>query len=315
MTMVPTGTNYAAAKDTVPFLAEPQEPINVVQQVVYNYSKYNFTDLNIVPLVNYYYEQFNAYFLHYLIGLFGLDYHQLDHKIGLAERQVIARYITKVIDGNRQVSVAFPDDTGNKDSLESIVEALFLSLSGLSGSYGLTSVQQSFNALFALAYQQSTTSPQAEKSFVTSAMIRSLRKLYFAPCFYLGRMKAHIAQFVASHDHSEITGYIDSYALVAAWLFDKHDSPEQMAVYVSPNVTVDYSLLDETFSVTVGDELSMRTSDPGQLQDYVKKMESADFEQAGYCFKEGLVKLLGMLSHVASFHIVTEAQSVAAEYA
>lgn len=314
MSMVPAGTNYAAAKDTVPFLAEPQEPIKVVQQVVYNYSKYNFTDLNIVPLVNYYYEQFNAYFLHYLIGLFGLDCRLLGHEVALVERQVIAKYITKAIDGDRQVTVAFPSDAGNKDVLEPLIEDLFLSLGCSSGFYSPASIQRSFNALFVVAYRQRAISAQTEKSFVMSAMIRSLRKLYFAPCFYLGRMKTHITQFIALHDHDEIAGYIDSYALVAAWLFDKHDLSGEMAVYMSPNIAIEYSLLDESFSIKKSEELLMRSSNLHQLQDFVGNMDAVLFEQAGYCFKAGLLKLLSMLSNAAPFCAITAQQS-AAEYA
>lgn len=314
MTMVPTGTNYAAAKDTIPFLAEPQEPINVIQQVVYNYGKYNFTDLNIAPLINYYYEQFNAYFLNYLIGLFGFDYKTLDHEVGMNERQVIAKYITKIIDGNSQVSVKFPDRTGDRDLLESVIEALFLSLCGAPASSVVASVERSFKRLFELAYQQSAVPAQSEKSFLIYGMIRSLRKLYFAPCFYLGRMKAHIAAFITSHDHSEISGYIDSYALVAAWLFDKHDSLGQAAVYVSSTIVIQYTLADETFSIKAGDELLMQSSEPGQLQDCVEKMDSSHFEQAGYCFKEGVIKLLGMLGNADCCHIVTT-ETLATEYA
>lgn len=314
MTMVPTSTNYAAAKDTIPFLAEPQEPLNVVQQVVYNYSKYNFTDLNIAPLINYYYEQFNAYFLHYLIGLFGLDYHHLDHEKGLAERQVIAKYITKVIDGNRQITVAFPDDTRNQDPLVTIVEEMFLSSIQVYRLDALTPIQRSFNHLFALAYQQRVLAPQSEKSFITSAMIRSLRKLYFSPCFYLGRMKNHIVKFITSHHHDEIGGYIDSYTLVAAWLFDKNDSSEKTAVYVSSNIVIMYYSLDESFSIEVDSRLLMESPNPGEIQDHIKTMDAAQFEQAGYCFKDGLIRLFGMLCHVASIPAATAQRPVVAEY-
>lgn len=305
MTMVPTGTNYAAAKNTLPFLSEPREPINVIQQVVYNYGKYNFTDLNIAPLINYYYEQFNAYFLHYLAGLFGIDYSEFGHELATEERQVLAKYILSFIDGDRQISIGAPDFGGSGDVLQPVIEKLFISLlypdQDTDFFVSQKSIRQAFYSLLQTAYKHRSTAAQTSQSFLTSIIIRSLRKLYFAPFFYLGRMQKHTHSFLSTHDPDDIGQYIESYSHIAAWLFDKQDAPGCLTLCKLSYLTIEYDQLNHHFVVHQVGDSRVQYAYALDVFEFIRDLDTTYFETAGYNFKEGLVHLLEVLSGIDSF--------------
>ena len=303
LSMVPTGVNYSAAQDTTPFLLEPKEPISIVEQAAYNYGKYNYVDLTMAPLISYYYEQFNSYFLHYLASLFGLDYRKLEHSIATPERQLLAELVSHTINGNKQVTVGFPDDLDKEDILQPILETLFASLTRPEFNYttGKNSIKpamfKAFYSLFSQAYSH-IGQPQSEHSFVISAMIRALRKLYFAPFFYLARMHRHIKAFAEQAEPEEFQDYIDSYSHIAGWLFDKLDSDEKITLFDNSLLAIHYLPNTNSYNVLGGISEASYCKTPQEVIQHIKMLDDHHFNTAGYNFKPGVRRLLEMLSRV-----------------
>jgi len=309
MTMVPTGTNYAAEKDAVPFLAELLSPLSVVEQVLYGYGKYNYTDLNMAVLTKYYYEQIDSYFLHYIVKLFGIDPSEIENTVAVAERKILIKPVIRLIEANKQVSVAFPNIDNKMDSMQFWIETLFISLTKTSEHAAPLNICEkdidAFKSLFFSSYQSQDNSDLSFSGYVSSALIKSLRKLYYAPFFYLGRIKNNIDEFLSVADQDELANHIHSYSDGASWIFDHKDTPTSIVIFSSENISITYNSVENSYELKIKYEEYNTICAGTDVLTKINLHDEDQFMVGGYCFKAGLIRMMEMLGTMEKLEVST----------
>jgi hypothetical protein len=290
-TFVPGGDNYYAGNPDMLFLEEPGKIARFVEEMLYTYGKYNEVELNIAPLLQYYFEQFDAYFCHYIPELVGLPANTCAAESTLPARRSMAVWY------NQHLRQAMPkggvprQEKANDPTvllIESLLAQIFTSCQDEHQSVPLEPVEAA-TGLMLHAYQSFQQLPLGH--FVTFTAIRALRKLYFAPLFYIGRLYTESRALVEKQSKADIQAFIDAYDTTAAWLFDKKETEEKVMVFESPQMSVHYNMTADRFIV------SDRSRDIRELSfvDWREWLEGADLSLLNYDCKAWLTRMADIL--------------------
>lgn len=302
MTMVPAGLNYAANYDTVEFMSEPHAPIETVQQVLYNLGKFNNTDFNIQPLVNYYYEQFDAYVGYYAPSVLGIPVDSLPQDRHLDAKRKLAQFLTNYINGDRQKEVGVPLNYRKHKEYVLAIERLFLSLLGKpkdSDSRLLPdSIIASCQSLFDAAYQATPESGKSLKAFIKSSLVRSLRKVYATPIFNASRIEGHINDMVDNREFERIGQCIDEFEQAAMWVFDKGDSNSQVVLFDSPQISLFYCCHEDVIKVDSKSNGKLECLTEETALSHIDQIRDSFFRTCGYSCKDRVIQLIRMLRNL-----------------
>lgn len=249
-TFVPGGDNYYAGNADMLFLDEPGKIAGFVEEMLYTYSKYNAVDLNTAPLIKYYFEQFDAYFCHYIPELIGLPADICAAKSTLSARQCMAYWYNQHL---RQAlpKGGVPRQEKINDPTALMVETLLARTFTDNQSEHQLVTQDVVNAVTSLMLHAYRPTPRLQLSqFATYYAIRALRKLYFAPLFYIGSIYSESRILVETRPSADVQLFIDSYEKTAAWLFDKKDTEKNIVLFESHQKSVHYNMVMDRFFVS-----------------------------------------------------------------
>lgn len=254
VSMLGGGVNYCL---TSQFYTEHHAPLNYAIELLNGYAKYNKTLLNPAPLVNYYNEQFDAYFRHYIGYVLGFDL-ELVKELDQDNWKVVADAFAKVIHSGTRFDNR-PIARDPQDPVHSLIAGLFLSLSSpqaaeqcwVAAKVDASECQKlvaSFNHIVLQLWNAETKENRGSlKSFVVATSLRALKRAYLSEVFYSPLIADTVWKLCQEKTPADIAPLINSYHELAAWIFEPVE--ESVVLYQSKNINMSYCQLSGEYRI------------------------------------------------------------------
>lgn len=297
---VPGGMNYSAGEGATPFLNEPFDVIGIVQEFIYTYCKYNYTDLNISPLINYYYEQFNAYYNYHIVALLGFSQDDCCDAVYNDDKVVMCNLLNRVFHDHSEPLRGFPKEIIANDPIVDMVEELFYSIikSPVNIPYLKNNEIVAFSNLLFRSFSASNYSHLSD--YFISTAIKSFRKLYFSPMFYVGRIQEQTRILLKNKNSIEYNEYINLFENIAIWVFDGLDNYNEVVLFSSTEVFITFKPHEGLYSLKLIKEGEKNNfADSHGLLVFLHGMDNSKFVLTNFNFKPHLIKMCTMFSELA----------------
>ena len=294
-TFVPTTQNYCASNDTIPFLGEPRAIIDIVEQQVYHYCKYNQLELNIAPLINYYLQQFDAYMAHYIVSLFGLQPSIASTNENSAQRAILVKSYLCVVEQNKYPIVGFPNIQQQTDPIIKYLEQFFLLLS--------EHVRHESDNVMALGTIIDQVLISTYKSIDFDKLLRiccikSLRKALFSPIFFIGQIHQAAKALLLNHNDDAIAPHIEQYRDVSQWLFEESEDTS-VTLFRSSFLNIGYNAFEDRYFIQeLKTKKSLIVKSAKELIEQTNKYHNRYFVIGGYNCKSNLIRLMTLLTRI-----------------
>lgn len=214
-----------------PFYEEPLAVLPILKEFADTFAKYNELDLNIAPLVNYYTEQFDAYFRHYASWLFGFHGPLFTDQADAHPYQFLTRQIDLLIGSGAAIINEWPSSIRENDPVLRLQEELFQSLAdpanatlrlanvcrGVKGFDAKRTID-AFRDVLDRAFKHPKNAIRNWSHFVTFCVIESLKRTLFAEFFYKERLLSAIHS-ILTRDASKARDFIDQSIGISRWVF------------------------------------------------------------------------------------------------
>ncbi|WP_285762219.1 hypothetical protein [Biformimicrobium ophioploci] len=290
---LPAGHNYQTTQDTVPFLMEALGPARFVEQSVATYAKYNRVNLSVEPLIRYYFEQFDAYLVHYLPSLFGLPVSAFSDDGMRSSAETILRRVRELIEGNTQPIVSRPIFDSSLDPLVSYVEAQF---KALAVPTRLDDADiRAFHALVGFVIDQSCRHWSIQQQLVVWA-IKSMRVLCYSFVFGLGAIKKEVEGVVDAYSDEQAPSIICHYETVARFVFGHCDEPDTYCLLKLSGFAAYYKVAESRYVMEDDTGLRMEAGTAEELAHHCRRLTSAGFRAYGADFRPALMRMLKLLA-------------------
>lgn len=265
-TFVQGGDNYYAGNVQLCFLSEPAKITNFIKEMVWTYGKYNQVELNPAPLIKYYFELFNAYFCRYIANLFGLPQSAFTDKQNIY-LNTLAAWFNHFIMRRFKPEGGLPRSEREGDIVVVLIEQTLQSVfnKNSSSSEIPDDVVMALTELYRSAITQSATPDGKLASYVICA----LRKLYFLPIFYLGRIYDASKNLVSSERYDDIQGFVNSYETTAHWIFDHQDKDDSVVLFKKAEFSILYDVSKRCYKVTDAGQGSNICLTTEQFMEYI----------------------------------------------
>lgn len=241
--MVDSGKNYFIGSG---FFSEYEAPLNYALELLHNFGKYNNEILNPNPLVNYYNEQFFAYFEYHSCWIVGIPYLQFE-KIEKTELSKLAKIFYQLIhlDKNACLTRAV---VNVKDPLWLALK-VFFSAPFQRGIYvkelaneniefidkDIYSAACYFYSILSTDCEIENKSVQINNMWIAQAII-ALKRSVYSSLFYLKPMEDHVRKFCGSATPSDVHSFIESYVSAADWIYDSN--LQDVTLYANQDIRV-----------------------------------------------------------------------------
>ncbi len=290
---VDSGVNYCSGDGQVPFYSEGVTVLKYLEEFIYTYTKYNHMEFNIKPLAKYYLEEMNAATMLYTANLLGLSADPIEDQVAKRSLEHVTAVLRRALEGDTRIVYGAP--TGLlADPVGGVLESLFLGLAEPSkGSYDTA---WHIRTLFEHKYR---TGPHrcSYASFVIDAAIQSLKKAYFYTFFRSGRIAGRILELLRHESHEFFGPYIDAYADVAEWVFQK-DTTASSIIFSSPEWLLSYDRHSERYTVTKDRREIARLRSATELASWLRDCPATALTLDGHDFKPMLFRLLDVLDRL-----------------
>jgi len=255
---------------TSQFFSEHECPVSCVVEILYNFGKYNGKFMNPDPLINYYYERFDAYFRLYVGYLVGLNSDVID-KLDVATWTTVSDAFRKVIHANPKV-VNDPVTFTSDDPVHCLIKGLFLSFkdsglaktnlkkSGFSDSETALVIDAFVQCLQASWYENKSNYRSQEEFNACLALV-ALKRAYLACIFYTHSVSDRVWKLCQEGVPEDIGDLIYEYQSIGRWAFE--DQAPRMTVLECSGLSVyrEYGL----YTYTYQNKNSMYTNDLGEI--------------------------------------------------
>ena len=298
---VDSGVNYCSGDGQVPFYAEGVTVLQYLEEFIYTYTKYNHTAFNIKPLVKYYLEELDTSVRLYTLSLLGLSADPITDPSADQSLERVATLIQGTLKGDPRIVYGAP--TGLlADPITGVLESLFLSLA--EPSEGPSDSARHIRTLFEYKYQ-TDAHRCSYASFVLDAAIQSLKKAYFCTFFRSGRIVSRVLELLQREGHEFFGPYIDAYADVAKWVFQK-DTMAPSILFRSPEWVVGYDRYGECYTVSRARHEIARLRSAKELAHWLLDCPATVLMLDGHDFKPMLFRLLDVLDRLETLRCTHE---------
>ena len=256
-TLLSGGINHSRNSD---FYTEHSAPLYYAMELLHGFSKYNGLQLNPAPLVNYYVDQFEAYFRHY-IG-FVLSILQFVDLIDSAKWKSLTEAFDAVIHRNGSLTSRLVVADEN-DPVHALIAAFFVSIySPEAAEPILSSAKISeidshrvgahssdiMNAVWKLHQSEYSLKDASKDHFFIGTALVGLKRAYLSTVFYSPLVSENVwgmCKFMRSPD--DVAPLINSYIRLAGWIYEA--SNEQITLFQSDVMKIIYMQSDGTYVI------------------------------------------------------------------
>jgi hypothetical protein len=286
-TFISCKDNYAASKNTVPFLNERQAIVEILESWKSSYELVNNIKFSTELLLNYYYEQVDAYSVFYVPLIFGIEPIEVkEPKLDIYKKELLNSY-SDFIHSEEKIVVGFPFTDKHLKS------PIFIYLCNIfrHASYG--GGPGSANSLLELLTYTARMHFIDVEPYKVVCLIKSLRKVLFNELFYIGRIhsvtKAHL-----KNKENNVQSYIDSYRQVVSWLYHQGDQNE-ITIFCSNTLVIHYCPYKAIYCVNYI-EIKYYYPNIESLKAYLFSLPDAAFSILSMDCKSRLICLLNTIS-------------------
>jgi hypothetical protein len=289
-TFVPSAINYSASPETASFFVEAQIIVDIIKLWVRNYTHYNGIKFNITPLVNYYFEQLDAYSIYYIPLLFGVSSEIVGaSNLDKYKKTLLISYTSVISNQPSDSVVGFPNnDNISQDIIINYVKRLFIST--LSQDDDL---DEDILALCSLLHYSAKAYNINIKNYTIYCAICSLRKLIFAVLFFVGNIHKMSNKILNAHTPN-IQNFIDTYHSTAKWLFDKSEESTFTVLFESDKLQLTLEVESYQYTLIKNDQ-KIIFQNACELLKGVMVCSENDFQLLGFGCKNRIVLLLKFL--------------------
>lgn len=213
------------------FYTEHQEPLKYAVELLHGYAKYNKVLLNPTPLVNYYNEQFDSYFRHYIGYVLGLDLNLVE-KLDNKDWEVITTTFHDVIHSGKFLDGS-PIKPSISDPVHALIIALFLSIksSVLAEPYFSTAkihknkivtLQNSFLNVMRDLWRRSELHKKYDgkfESFVIRSALIALKRAFLSHLFFAPGISDAVWDLCQNQSLDKVEGFINTYDDISQWAY------------------------------------------------------------------------------------------------
>ncbi len=303
VSFIESNQNYSLLPQNEPFFNEYNSPLKVLSELLYNYEKFNLKTLHPEPLINYYHEQYFAYYEHYFAQLIGLP-NNITKKISSSSAyQSLLLIFEKTVFSDIEKKPYIPCNNEQEDVLNNTLSVIFKQLNTViindktkaltkNKKPPLTAATKSLKIVFS-SYHRQHKLEQPLSIFVKQCTIRAMRRLYFINVFNHGKLKHGLYQDLNHQAVAYFGSLIDEYHDLAQWIFaeDKH---EQSIIFQLRSLKI-YFCASTVSYIIEGGTTSSTTNKLGELTKQIEELEPSLLTINHYNLKPRLLLLLSTL--------------------
>lgn len=250
------------------FYDEPKAIKNILEEFIYNFSKYNQLNLNPIPFLNYYIEQFQAYFILHTSYIIGLDYGMIKNGIENSDLGLISDVFSKTITSARSTTTDRPLAYKDNDPVLCLIEGLFSSLQSIQVAEAIFkranisydnegNTINAFSSLIQSVYSNIRHLGVTYKSFIIATAIIALKRSLVAEYFYMARLENYIYRMVKDKKEELFAEVISDSIAVADWAFNLQEcllanlakADHVITIIDAPEFTVQFEIKENRYSV------------------------------------------------------------------
>lgn len=271
--LVDSGSNYYIGSG---FLSEHEAPLNYALELLYNFTKYNRVQLNPQPLINYYNEQFLAYFEYHTCWLIGIPYESF-HTLEKKHLHNLSFLIYKIIHSNKHGTLKratinihdpiwfflkfFYSLPFNRNLLDDELRKYI-------GKENYGDLKVSANYLFENSKKIHNKFELKNKNIWIAQSLVSLKKAIYSSLYYLSHMEDHVRNFLSSATIDCVAPYIETYKNAAKWIFN--DDISVVIIYKSDSINVYYKTIDNFYAVDFKNGKTLKFMNFYDLSNFLK---------------------------------------------
>jgi hypothetical protein len=262
--MVNGGVNYSIKSQ---FYTEHDAPLTYAVELLHAYSKYNNVYLTPEPLIDYYREQFFAYFQHHIGFVLGYS-SQLSPQTS-EEWKAIALCFYRVIHSGKTV-VTERSVFNDTDPVFALIKGLYLSLfsteaaapnydmAGITDENEKNTLSVSFKKLMENTFVQhkplNGSISESLSQFIITSFVCAMKRAYYSAIFYLPLLEGQVRRFCDGNKPGYIESFINMYCDTADWVYDRQMG--SLVLFKSKYVTICISTELGVYSVIEGEKNS-----------------------------------------------------------
>lgn len=250
---IESNKNYYINQQNLPFLDEHLSASHIINDLLYQCGKFNLVDLNSEVLTQYYEEQYHAYFNHHFAKVIGLP-DTIDGKITDAKSyKLLVKSFSELLTRNNKLEKFTNEHNEDNDPVDNLLSAWFVDINsekklppeGL--SYSLNVVLKSY-------HRSIKNNKTPINTFKISQSIKALRRLYYSPFFYSGKIQTGLQKDIESNTfESDCFGQlIESYREISAWMFNANDS-QKTVIFKHNQLTITFDVDNNHYQINMPD--------------------------------------------------------------
>lgn len=257
-TVVPNGIQVQIGTN-IHSLSEKDAAIPILRELLYSLSKYNGIEIDSKPFVRAYYNDFNKYCNVYVVELLGLDAEIFESLNSPAESGILLKHYRKVLENNFELLKGVPRAEITDGPVLAFVLNIFSSLFGKRDDCSSVNQEliESVNRMFKQYYEFTKSEYCNYQSFLVATALKSLRRLYFAPFFYVGRIYLSSRKIVFE-ELSSIKAFVDGFGRATCWIYGKQDHATDVVLFESNKSRIVYNPQTSIFELELPSSQTIR---------------------------------------------------------
>lgn len=298
ITFLPSGTNFSSSQQVVPFYGEMSYLLSVLDEFIYTYTRFHFTEFDLRPLSDFYAGQLDASSLGHAADLLGLPTRAVEVVQSKPCYKTLVEHIRSLLNANSRIVQAYPLYTYYSDSMAEFLESLYVTVARTEET-GLNEEQKAFREVMGLAFDREAPAT-VFKSCVLYAAIRCLKMVHFCHFFNRSRLTCDLFYRVRGGEIEGLGEYIETHIDISKWIFEKEESGSYgraITLFKSDEVEISFDSHGGKFYCRDGSCVKYLDTS-GALFDWVNSQNAARFFIHGFDFGFGLRKVVRILNAI-----------------
>lgn len=252
-----------------PFYMERVAAMGFIEELINTISTSNKINLNSKKLLDYYVEQYFAYFKVHLGYVIGIDINEDLYRICNVEIDQISECLSNAISCSPHEAKTRCYEYNDSDPVLCFLESLFISINSISAAKRVlqktadsngfevkctSKVFLEFEKITRNYYDKITVEKISYKVFITTISIIALKRSMISEYFYMGRLENYIFQIVKEKKENIFKPVIDDSIYISRWAFNKNEvknsiDENQVIIFKSYTHTLCYNLEKDIFQI------------------------------------------------------------------
>lgn len=290
-TFIPPGYTHITASGNLISKNEIEKSLEIFCLFAENFAMQVGATFNLSAFREFYYKQVNIYKPLHFLRVLGLDEKCFKH-LSLQDINLILNKYNDLIENQKIPLRGVPRYQKTEGEIPDFILGLFSSLRTENNSN--PELCATFKKIISGAYRSRTNRHESIKSFYTKIIIRCLRKLYFTPYFYVGRIYKYARELVNNDADLNISTYISHYKEMISWIYDKLDTDSDIFLYKNERMAIIYDITLDEFKIKETNHIA-RSFKISELRDEIENTPVSKYQNSDFSFLPGILDTIDLL--------------------